>query len=128
MLEDGTDTCVIPKSPLFIHYNKSDLGYSTLRQTKPSKRLKNPGTVTLQQSVYKTVNLSEMNVKQSKRGSFMSFTKSQISKAVKGIAKSFIGCLTPHPRVIASENRADQETPTTSVEYSSSVPYARVGW
>lgn len=59
MLEDGTDTCVIPKSPLFIHYNKSDLGYSTLRQTKPSKRLKNPGTVTLQQSVHKTVNLSE---------------------------------------------------------------------
>ena len=131
MLEHGTDTCMIPKSPLFINCNKSDLGDTALRQTKPSKRLKNPGTVTLQQSVHKTVNLSEVTIKQSKRGSFMSFTKSQISKiykAVKRIAKSCLSCLKPHPRVIASENSADQETSTTSVEYSSSVPYARVGW
>ena len=131
MLEHGTDTCAIPKSPLFINCSKNAHADPMQLETTQKKRLRNPGTVTLKHDIHKNINLSQLNIKQTQRGSYLSFSKSllaKISKKVKGLIKSCLGCLKPHPRMKVSENTADREMVTTSTEYSSSVPYARVGW
>ena len=130
MLEHGTDVCTIPHSPLFINCNKSSLG-NPIVPTTQKERLKNPGTVMLQQDLHKRVNLSDLNVRRTKRGSYLSFSKSVVSKINKNIQermKNCLGCLKEDPQVIVNENRVDDDMPTASAEYSSSVPYARVGW
>ena len=128
MLEHGTDTCTIPKSPLFITCNKSDHG--KLVQKTQQRELRNPGTIMLQQDIHKNVKLTDLNIKQSRRGSYFSLSESLHTKIHKSkdLTKSCFGCLKPHPRVVVNGNSADQDMVTTSVEYSSSVPYARVGW
>lgn len=131
MLEEGTDTCTIPTNPLFINCSKSSRDNPMLPRTTQKKRLKNPGTVMLQQDLHKKVNLSDLNVRRTKRGSYMSFSKSLVSKIyekVDGGRKKCLGCQKEDPQVTVNENRAAHEVSTVSAEYSSSVPYARVGW
>ena len=131
MLEHGTDICTIPTNPLFINCSKSNRDNPMLLRTTQKKRLKNPGTVMLQQDLHKKVNLSDLNVRHTKRGSYLSFSKSLVSKiykTVEGTIKNYLGCLKEDPQVTVDENRADHKMPTASAEYSSSVPYARVGW
>ena len=128
MLEHGTDVCVIPKSPLFINCNKSD--HVTALKTKMSmRRLKNPGTVILQE-LGKKVNLSDLNIRQTERGSYFSLSESLHSKALNKrelsrVCHSSENC---HLKVITNENSANQVALTKSSEYWSSVPYARLGW
>jgi len=145
MLEHGTDTCTIPTSPLFINCSKSSHSNPMILRTTQKKALNNPGTIWLQQDIHKNVNLSDVNIKRSKRGSYLSFSTSLRAKMyekvkklvkscidcikpkVKKIINSCTDCVKPHPRVIMNDNSADQITATSS-KYSSSVPYARVGW
>ena len=131
MLEHGTGTCTIPKSPLFINCNKTDRFVMQLKEAQLKENLKNPGTVLLRPGVHKKVNLSDINIRQSERGSYFSFSKSfksKIKKDVKGTSKSCFECQKSHPQVTVHENKADEGMTTTYVQYSSSVPYARAGW
>lgn len=131
MLEHGTGTCTIPKSPLFINCNKTDRFVTQLKEAQLKENLKNPGTVLLRPGVHKKVNLSDINIRQSERGSYFSFSKSfksKIKKDVKGMSKSCFECQKSHPRVTVHKNKADEGMTTTYVQYSSSVPYARAGW
>ena len=124
MLEHGTDTCVIPKSPLFINCNKSN--HSTgLKRTQSNIKLKNPGTKILQE-IYKNVNLSDLNIKQTDRGSYFSLSESLHTKVHKKreLPRHCHGSQNCYLKVMAT---VDQGL-TTSAEYSSSVPYARLGW
>ena len=128
MLEHGTDVCVIPKSPLFINCNKSD--HATALKTKKSMRtLKNPGTVILQE-LGKKVNLSDLNIRQTERGSYFSLSESLHSKALnkRELSRGCHGSENCHLKVITNENSANQVALTKSAEYWSSVPYARLGW
>lgn len=128
MLEHGTDVCVIPKSPLFINCNKTD--HATGLKTKQSNRkLKNPGTVILQE-IHKKVNLSDLNIRRTERGSYLSLSESLQAKTLNKRELSW-GCRGSencHLEVIANENSADQVPLTTPAEYWSSMPYARLGW
>ena len=128
MLEHGTDVCVIPKSPLFINCNKSD--HATGFKTKQSnKRLKNPGTAILHE-IRKNVNLSDLNIKHTERGSYFSLSESLRTKRLnkRELPRGCHHSKNCHLKVIANENSADQVQLTTSAEYWSSVPYARLGW
>lgn len=128
MLEHGTDSCVIPKSPLFISCNMSDHA-TGLKRKQSNRRLKNPGTTMLQE-FRKNMDLSELNIKQTKRGSYFSLSESLRTKVIKKreLSRGCDGSQTCHLKVIAHENHKDQGRLTTSAEYSSSVPYARLGW
>lgn len=128
MLEHGTDVCVIPKSPLFINCNKSDHA-AGLKIKQSNRRLKNPGTAILQE-IRKNVNLSDLNIKQTKRGSYFSLSESLRTKRLnkRELSRDCHGSENCHLKIIASENSADKVGLTTSAEYSSSVPYARLGW
>ena len=129
MLEHGTDVCVIPKSPLFIKCNKSDPA-TVLSRRQLNRNLKNPGTVTVLQEMYKNMDFSDLNVKQTKRGSYFSISESLHQKMLKSknVSGHCHGSQNCHLKVISNENSADQGTLTISAEYSSSVPYARLGW
>ena len=128
MLEHGTDTCSIPKSPLFISCNKSEHGI--LLQRTQRQKLWNPGMIMLQQDIHKTLRLSDVNIKESRRGSFFSLSESLQSKIqkVKNFKKSCLGSANNPPQITENVNNVDQEVTMTPVEYSSSVPYARTGW
>ena len=128
MLEHGTDVCVIPKSPLFINCNKT--GHATGLKTKQSNRkLKNPGTAILQE-IHKKVNLSDLNIRRTERGSYLSLSESLQAKALnkRELSRGCHGSENCHLKVIANENNVDQVGLTTPAEYWSSVPYARLGW
>lgn len=127
MLEHGTDVCVIPKSPLFINCNKSDHA-TGLKTTQSNRRLRNPGTVT-PQKIHKNVNLSDLNIKQTKRGSYFSLSESLRKKVNKNkeFSKTCRDSQNCQPKVTANENSVDIGR-STYAEYSSSVPYARLGW
>ena len=128
MLEHGTDTCAIPKSPLFINCNESD-HVTSLKTAQSNRRLKNPGTVMLQE-IHKNVNLSDLSIKRTKRGSYLSLPASLHAKMVKKreISRGCHGTQNCRLKVISNEIRGDQGRSTSSAEYSSSVPYARLGW
>ena len=128
MLEHGTDVCVIPKSPLFINCNKSDQA-TALKTKKSMRRLKNPGTVILQE-LGKKVNLSDLNIRQTERGSYFSLSESLRSKTLnkREFSRGCPGSENCHLEVIANDNTADQVGLTKSAEYWCSVPYARLGW
>ena len=128
MLEHGTDVCVIPKSPLFINCNKSDQA-TALKTKKSMRRLKNPGTVILQE-LGKKVNLSDLNIRQTERGSYFSLSESLRSKTLnkRELSRGCPGSENCHLEVIANDNTADQVGLTKSAEYWCSVPYARLGW
>lgn len=128
MLEHGTDTCVIPKSPLFINCNESNFS-SGLKRTQPNRRLKNPGTTMLQE-FRKNLNLSDLNIKQTSRGSYFSLSDSLRTKSIKKreLSRGCHGSQNCRLKVITDQDRTDQGRLTTSAEYSSSVPYARLGW
>ncbi|CAH3188460.1 unnamed protein product, partial [Porites evermanni] len=128
MLEHGTDTCSIPKSPLFISCNKSEHGI--LLQRTQRQKLWNPGMIMLQQDIHKTLRLSDVNIKQSRRGSFFSLSESLQSKIqkLKNFKKTCLGSANNPPQITENVNNVDQEVTMTPVEYSSSVPYARTGW
>lgn len=128
MLEHGTDTCSIPKSPLFISCNKSEHGI--LLQRTQQQKLWNPGMIMLQRDIHTTLRLSDVNIKQSRRGSFFSFSESLQSKIqkVKNFKKTCLGSANHPPQIAENVNNVDQEVTMTPVEYSCSVPYARTGW
>lgn len=128
MLEHGTDVCTIPHSPLFISCNKSDPA-TVLSRRQFDKKLKNPGTVTPAE-ILKLVDFSDINFKQTKRGTYFSLSESLHKKMLKNknVSRGCHGSQNCHLRETSSENRVDQETLSKSAEYSSSVPYARLGW
>ena len=127
MLEHGTDVCTIPHSPLFVSCNKSDPA-TVLSRRQFDKKLKNPGTVTPAE-ILKLVDFSDINFKQTKRGTYFSLSESLHKKMLKNknVSRGCHGSQNCHLRETSSENRVDQET-SKSAEYSSSVPYARLGW
>ena len=127
MLEHGTDVCVIPKSPLFINCNKTDQATGLTKQS--NRRLKNPGTVILQE-IQKNVNLSDLNIRQTQRGSYFSLPESLHAKMLskRELSRGCHGSENCHLGIKANENSADQAGLTTSAEYFSSVPYSRLGW
>ncbi|KAK2566631.1 Phosphatidylinositol-glycan-specific phospholipase D [Acropora cervicornis] len=92
MLEHGTQTCTIPKSPLFINCSKTNsASTSDLTLEKTKDMLKNPGKLMILHNVHLKNNLSEIKIRKSKRGSYFSISKSLMSKMnkeVKGTTKN----------------------------------------
>ena len=128
MLEHGTDVCVIPHSPLFISCNKSDSATASSRR-QLDKKIKNPGTVTPAE-ILKLADFSNINMKQTKRGTYFSLSESLHEKMLKSksLSRDCHGSQNCHLKVMSNENSADKRALLMSAEYSSSVPYARLGW
>lgn len=128
MLEHGTDVCVIPHSPLFISCNTSDSATASSRR-QLDKKLKNPGTVTPAE-ILKLADFSNINMKQTKRGTYFSLSESLHEKMLKSksLSRDCHGSQNCHLKVMSNENSADKRALLMSAEYSSTVPYARLGW
>ena len=127
MLEHGTETCFLPHSPLFINCNQSN---HAILKTMGVRKLKNPGTVLLQ-GVLDGLKPSDLNIKQTARGSLLSLSESLRTKLYQSQNSQLPGyreyMKRRYPQVIRNTHTTDLHT-VKIAEYSCSVPYAQLGW
>lgn len=125
MLEHGTNFCYVPKNPLFIRCNKT----RTISEPKETA-LKNPGIISLPAELLENFKLSDVEVKRTDQGIYLSlkenliheiFTQSLKERKIElsqGIKKN--GKIT--------FNRNIGELVYRSASYSTKTSYAKLGW
>ena len=123
MIEHGTDTCKIPKSPLFIQCNASR--HPIPASNSKNRNLKNPGVV-LAEEVFDGLSPSDMMVRHSERGVHFSPSPNLLDKLRPSKKTSVTQKRRENYVSALISSRGNQVSYKTAV-YSTKTPYARLG-
>lgn len=122
MLEHGTNFCYVPKSPLFIHCNKT----KTIRESREIA-LRNPGTISVPE-LLEIFKLSDVEVKRTDQGIYLSLKENFIHEIFTQSLKEKIELKGRENSDKIIFDRNTGEMTYQSASYSTKTSYANLGW